>query len=246
MLAHATASCYNESMPHERILIVDDDKEILRLLRGYLEQAGYTVYTAQDGAAALHTLRREQPDLLLLDLMLPDRDGWEITRLIRSDKHLADTPIIMLTARIEDADKILGLELGADDYITKPFNPREVLARVRALLRRQLRTMEPPSATVQVGALRLDGARHEVSLDGAPIELTRTEFNLLEALMQSPGAVFTRAELVEKALGYNYDGIDRTLDTHIKNLRQKLGDDPKHPTYIHTVYGVGYRMAEPV
>ena len=188
---------------------------------------------------------RERPDLLLLDLMLPNRDGWEITRMIRSDAKLADTPVIMVTARVEDTDKILGLELGADDYITKPFNPREVLARVRALLRRQQRSQEITTpAVLQVGDLRLDPGRHVVRLGDAPIDLTRSEFNLLEALMESPGYVFTRAELIEKALGYSYEGFDRTLDTHIKNLRQKLGDDPKQPRYIETVYGVGYRLVE--
>ena len=232
-------------MANERILVVDDDREIVRLVRGYLAQAGYEVLVAYDGEAALHVLRQSHPDLLLLDLMLPDRDGWEITRLIRADDTVADTPVIMLTARVEDGDKIVGLELGADDYITKPFNPREVVARVRALLRRQRRIQD--SATIpalQVGQLRMDVGRHEVSLNGQPVDLTRTEFSLLQALMQTPGYVFTRGELIEKALGYTYESIERTLDSHIKNLRQKLGDEPKNPTYIQTVYGVGYRMAE--
>lgn len=231
-------------MSHERILIADDDKEIVRLLRSYLEQAEYRVLAAHDGRTAMEMMRTEQPDLLLLDIMLPERDGWEITRLIRTDAQLAGTPIIMLTARIEDADKILGLELGADDYVTKPFNPREVLARVRAQLRRQQRSHEPVTAVMESGGLRLDVGRHAVMLDGAPIELTRTEFGLLETLIGNPGYVFTRSELIEKVLGYSYDGMDRTLDTHVKNLRHKLGDDPKRPTYIQTVYGVGYRLAE--
>ena len=232
-------------MAKERILVVDDDPEIVRVVRGYLEQAEYEVLTAYNGEEALLTLRQQRPDLLLLDLMLPDRDGWEVTRVIRSDERLADIPIIMVTARIEDTDKILGLELGADDYITKPFNPREVLARVRALLRRQQRGQSTPqAATFQVGALRLDVGRHEVTLEGQPVELTRTEFSLLETLLQNPGYVFTRSELIEKALGYTYESIERTLDSHIKNLRQKLGEDPKKPRYIQTVYGIGYRMAE--
>ncbi len=232
-------------MANERILVVDDDREIVRLVRGYLAQAGYEVLVAYDGEEALHVLRQSHPDLLLLDLMLPDRDGWEITRLLRADETVADTPVIMLTARVEDGDKIVGLELGADDYITKPFNPREVVARVRALLRRQRRVQD--SATMpalQVGQLRMDVGRHEVSLNGQPVDLTRTEFSLLQALMQTPGYVFTRGELIENALGYTYESIERTLDSHIKNLRQKLGDEPKNPTYIQTVYGVGYRMAE--
>lgn len=236
---------YNREMPHERILVVDDDKEITRLLRSYLEQAGYEVVVAHNGEMALHILRRDRPDLLVLDLMLPDRDGWDITQLIRGDATLADTPIIMLTARVEDTDKILGLELGADDYITKPFNPREVLARVRAMLRRQQRGGDYASAAVlQVGHLRLDVARHDATLRGEPLDLTRTEFSLLQTLMQNPGYVFTRSELIEKALGHSYESIERSLDTHIKNLRRKVGDDPKEPAYIHTVYGVGYRMAE--
>jgi len=228
---------------NERILVVDDDREIVRLLRGYLDQDGYTVLVAYTGEEALHALRSEHPDLLLLDLMLPDRDGWEITRRIRSDATLAETPIIMITARIQDTDKILGLELGADDYITKPFNPREVVARVRALLRRQLRADAASLPSIlHAGELRLDAGRREVTLHGDVLDLTRTEFSLLQTLMHNPGYVFTRSELVEKALGYSYEAIDRTLDSHIRNLRRKIGDDPKDPRYIRTVYGIGYRL----
>jgi two-component system, OmpR family, alkaline phosphatase synthesis response regulator PhoP len=235
------------SMPNQRILIVDDDREIVRIVCGYLEQAGYTVLTAYDGETALHVLRSERPDLLLLDLMLPNRDGWEVTRLIRADARLAHTPIIMLTARIEDTDKIFGLELGADDYMTKPFNPREVLARVRAMLRRNQRLHTGGALhLLQIGKLRMDVERRAVFVHDDLIELTRTEFSLLQALMQNPGYVFTRSELIEKALGYHYESIERTLDTHIKNLRRKIGDDPRQPDYIQTVYGVGYRLAEGV
>jgi two-component system alkaline phosphatase synthesis response regulator PhoP len=230
-------------MSGETIVIIDDDKEIVRLLRSYLEQAGYVVRVAYDGPTGLDLLRSERAALLLLDLMLPGMDGWEITRRIRSEASLAPTPIIMLTARIEDSDKILGLELGADDYVTKPFNPREVLARVRVQLRRQQRGQEgAPTHTLQVGALRLDPARYEVTLDGEPLDLTRTEYTLLRMLMENPGSVFTRSEMIENALGYSYEGMERTLDSHIKNLRRKIGDNPKEPTYIHTVYGIGYRM----
>ncbi len=232
-------------MSNQTILIVDDDKEIVRLLRGYLEQAGYAALVAYDGATALDMLRRERPALLLLDLMLPEMDGWEITRRVRQESAIATTPIIMLTARVEDTDKILGLELGADDYVTKPFNPREVLARVRACLRRQQRGEAAAPATLQVGALRLDPIRYEVTLDGSVLELTRTEYNLLHLFMQNVGYVFTRGELIENALGYNYEGMDRTLDSHVKNLRRKIGDSPKEPAYIHTVYGIGYRMEAP-
>ena len=233
-------------MPKQSILVVDDDREIVRLIRGYLEQAGYRVLVGYNGETALHCLRAEHPDLLLLDLMLPDRDGWDVTRIIRADPRLADIPIIMLTARIEDIDKILGLELGADDYVTKPFNPREVVARVKAILRR-VRRGETGSTTdvLQVAGLHMDVRRHELTLHDHPIDLTVTEFNILRVLMENAGYAFTRNELIEKGLGYVYGGMERTLDSHIKNLRQKLEDDPKQPKYIQTVYGVGYRLVEP-
>jgi DNA-binding response OmpR family regulator len=226
-----------------RILVVDDDREIVRLVKAYLEKAGYNVLTAFDGETALHTLRREQPDLLVLDLMLPDRDGWDLTRLIRKDSQLSSTPIIMLTARVEDSDKIVGLEIGADDYVTKPFNPREVVARVRALLRRsQPGSGNANSQVMQTGALLLDTGRRELLVDGDPVELTPSEFELLRLLMESPGYAFTRDELLEKALGIAYEGMGRTLDSHIKNLRRKIEPDPKNPTYIQTIYGVGYKL----
>ncbi|MEN8171596.1 MAG: response regulator transcription factor [Chloroflexota bacterium] len=229
----------------ERILVVDDDKEIVRLVRSYLENAGYEVLSAYDGETALHTLRREKPDLLVLDLMLPDRDGWDITRIIRGDAHLAGLPVIMLTARVEDSDKIVGLELGADDYITKPFNPREVVARVRALLRRSsLEIGSPPLKTLQVGTLHLDTGKRQLLIADAPVDLTPSEFELLRVMMESPGYVFTRDELMDQALGYGFEGVGRTLDSHIKNLRRKIEPDPADPTYIQTVYGVGYRLEE--
>ncbi|RME40576.1 MAG: DNA-binding response regulator [Caldilineae bacterium] len=227
-----------------RILVVDDDREIVRLVRAYLEQAGFRVLTAYDGESALHAIRRERPDLVVLDLMLPDRDGWEITRLVRGDPALAPLPIIMLTARVEDTDKIIGLELGADDYITKPFNPREVVARVRSVLRRAAGSeASTPPRILQVGGLQMDLGRHEVTRDGTPVDLTPTEFKLLRMLMENPGYAFTRSELIEQGLGYEYEGMERTLDSHIKNLRKKIEPDPKHPAYIQTVYGVGYRFS---
>ncbi|MCY4412980.1 MAG: response regulator transcription factor [Caldilineaceae bacterium] len=241
-LALAVESSYKGPVPEEHILIVDDDREIVRLLRSYLQRERYAVSVAYDGESALHALRRESPQLMLLDLMLPDKDGWEITRTVRGDEKLADTLIIMLTARVEDADKIIGLELGADDYVTKPFNPREVVARVRALLRRTLRATPRVTALV-VGGLQMNVERREVQVRGAAAELTPTEFNLLQTLMESPGYVFTRTELMDKALGYDYDGVDRMLDSHIKNLRRKVEVDPRKPTLIQTVYGVGYRLA---
>ncbi len=233
-------------MINKRILVVDDDKEIVRLVRAYLEQAGFVVLTAFDGETALHTIRREKPDLVVLDLMLPDRDGWDITRVVRSDTAIAATPIIMLTARVEDTDKIIGLELGADDYIAKPFNPREVVARVRSVLRRsQPAPAAEKSRVLQVGELILDLGRHEVMMAGNPVEVTPTEFKLLQILIESPGYAFTRSELIEQGLGYEYEGMERTLDSHIKNLRRKIEPDPKHPVYIQTVYGVGYRLSPP-
>jgi two-component system alkaline phosphatase synthesis response regulator PhoP len=226
-------------MAHERILVVDDDREVVRLLKAYLEKANYQVLVAIDGETALHTLRREKPDLILLDLMLPDRNGYEITRLVKRDPNLERIPIIMLTARVDDADKIAGLELGADDYVTKPYNPREVVARVRARLRGQGAFI---SNVLRIAGLELDPDRRIVSVDGRPVELTPTEFNLLHVLMQKEGFVFTRSELIRRGLGLDYVGQERTLDSHIRNLRQKIEPDHHQPTYIHTVYGVGYQL----
>jgi len=225
----------------QRILIVDDDKEIVRVVKVYLEQAGYHMLTAHNGETALHVIRHDRPDLVVLDLMLPDRDGWDITRIVRADPSLATLPIVMLTARVEDGDKIAGLEVGADDYIPKPFNPYEVVARVRAVLRRAGNNFAQPHV-IQFGALLLDVDRHEVQVDGRSVEVTATEFNILRALMENPGHAFTRLELIEKGLGYTYEGMERTLDSHIKNLRKKIEPDPSEPTYIQTVFGVGYRM----
>jgi two-component system, OmpR family, alkaline phosphatase synthesis response regulator PhoP len=225
----------------QRILVVDDDTRIIRLVRAYLEQAGYAVLAAADGAAALRAIRAERPDLVILDLMLPDRDGWEITRIVRADPHLARLPIIMLTARVEDTDRIVGLELGADDYVPKPFNPRELVARVRAVLRRASSETAPPRV-LEIGDLHLDLDRHVITRGGQPIDLTPTEFDLLKVFMEYPGHAFTRGELIEKGLGYTYDGLDRGVDSHIKNLRKKIEPDPASPAYIQTVYGVGYRL----
>ena len=225
----------------QRILVVDDDKDIVRLVRAYLAQAGFEVLVAYDGESALHIVRRDRPDLVVLDLMLPDRDGWEITRIIRSAPAISRTPILMLTARVEDTDKIVGLELGADDYVTKPFNPRVVVARVRAVLRRVADGTQQ-QRVLRVGELSLDMDRHEVTAGGQPVSLTSTEFEFLRALMQHPDHAFTRSELIERALGYQYQGLERTVDSHIKNLRSKLEPDPREPVCIQTVYGVGYRL----
>lgn len=231
--------------PKPRVLVVDDDRSITKVVSSYLDQAGFAVRTAHDGATALSALRADRIDLLVLDLMLPDQDGWTITRIIRADATLATMPIIMLTARVEDTDKIVGLELGADDYITKPFNAREVVARVRALLRRSQfgQSQNGASSILMAGGLRLDLDQHSVTVDGAVVELTRTEFKLLHLLMANPGHTLTRDELLEKVLGYAYEGMGRTLDTHIRNLRKKIEPDAEQPLYIQTVYGVGYRLA---
>ncbi len=230
----------------QQILVVDDDQDIVRLVRAYLEKGGFQVLTANDGETALHIMRRDRPALVVLDLMLPDRDGWDITRLVRSDPTLADTPIIMLTARVDDTDKIIGLELGADDYVTKPFNPREVLARVRTVLRRtQGSGAVKQPRVLQYAELMMDLDRREMMIKGRPVDLTATEFNLLRTLLESPGYAFTRSELIEQALGYEYEGSERTLDSHMRNLRRKIEPANGEPVYIQTVYGVGYRLAGP-
>ena len=225
----------------QTVLVVDDDREIARLVRAYLEQAGYRALCAHDGATALRTLRTERPDLLILDLMLPDRDGLEIARQLRADPATAALPILMLTARVDDIDRIVGLELGADDYITKPFNPREVVARVRAVLRRTGGPTAPAQRLLH-GELALDLDAHRATLAGEPLDLTPTEFDLLVLLLRNPGHAFTRTELTEQGLGYAYAGLERTVDSHIKNLRKKIERDPAAPPLIETVYGVGYRL----
>ncbi len=225
-------------MAGKKILVVDDEPQIVELLNSYLAKEGYSVIDAADGEAALEAYRREQPDLILLDLMLPKLNGYEVCREIRAESRI---PIIMLTARDEEPDKIVGLELGADDYITKPFSPREVVARVRAVLRRS-EAGEPEDKVIRAGDIEIDQARHEVKKEGEVIELTPTEFKLLAVLADSPRRVFTRLQLVEEVQGYSFEGYERTIDAHIKNLRQKVEDDPKNPAIIGTVYGVGYRF----
>lgn len=222
------------------ILVVDDDPGIVRLVRSYLEQAGFKVQSAFDGATARRLIRNERPDLVILDLMLPDDDGFEIARALRSDPATANLPIIMLTARVDDTDRIVGLELGADDYIVKPFNPREVVARVRAVLRRAGGGAVMRNR-IELGSLVLDLDAHQAWLAGHELELTPTEFALLSLFMRYPGHAFTRAELLEQGLGYAAAGLERTVDSHIKNLRKKLEADPAAPV-IETVYGVGYRL----
>ncbi|MEM7536368.1 MAG: response regulator transcription factor [Chloroflexota bacterium] len=233
----------------QRILVVDDDREIARLVRQYLEKAEYEVLTAYNGADAWTIIQHEDLDLVVLDLMMPEMDGWEVTKRVRSTPRIADLFIIMLTARVDETDRIVGLEMGADDYLPKPFNPREVVARAKTVLRRLPNANPDEAVTVrrsqvlQAGTLRLDTSQQRVTNSGTELELTQTEYKLLQLLMENPGYVFARIDLIEQALGYEYIGMERTLDTHIKNLRRKIEADPKKPEYILTVYGVGYRFA---
>ena len=226
----------------QKILVVDDDVDIVRTLRAYLEESSYAVVTAHDGVEALQAFKTEKPDLVLLDVMMPQIDGLEVTRTIRQE---SDAPIIMFTARVDETDKVIGLELGADDYITKPFSPREVLARVKAVLRRSKGGQGKVSNVLKAGALALDKTSRTVTLADDNIDLTRSEFNLLQVIMEEPGRVFTRLQLIESGFGYTYEGFERTIDAHIKNLRQKLETDPRNPDYVVTVYGVGYKFNEP-
>jgi two-component system alkaline phosphatase synthesis response regulator PhoP len=222
----------------QKILVVDDELDIIKVVRAYLEQAGFQVITASDGQQALAVFRHERLDLIVLDLNLPKMNGLDVCRAIRRESSV---PIIMLTARVEESDRLIGLEIGADDYIVKPFSPREVVARVRTVLRRTAPPAAPP-ASITLGALTIDPIRHEVQLHGRLIELTPSEFNILLALAAQPGRAFSRMELLDAAQGEAYEGYERSIDVHIKNLRQKLGDEPRNPTYVLTVYGVGYKF----
>ena len=223
------------------ILVIEDEPELIKVLRSYLEQAGFTVLTAQRGDTGLSVWEHKRPDLVILDLNLPGMDGLDVAREIR---RKADTPIVMLTARVEETDQLIGLELGADDYIPKPFSPRIVVARVRALLRRSEAT---PSASqvLRIADLEIDLDGHTVLRASQPVELTPTEFSLLTTLAGQPGRAFSRLQLLEASQGTTYEGYERTIDAHIKNLRAKLEPDPKNPQYIETVFGVGYRFPRP-
>jgi len=229
-------------MPGETILIVDDEPKIVKTLRAYLESAGFRVVTAGDGQMALTVFRHEKPTLVLLDLGLPGIDGLDVARTLRRE---GDVPIIMITARVDEADRLIGLELGADDYVTKPFSPREVVARVRAVLRRTGAPREAVPAPIVAGEITIDLERRSVTVSDRAVELTPTEFDLLVVLARHPGRVFSRLELLDRVQGYAFEGYERTVDAHVKNLRQKIEPDPKQPRYVLTVYRVGYKFAEP-
>ena len=226
-------------MAGKRILVVDDDAKAVELVKLYLNRDGYRVLTAYDGIEALCLARESHPDLIVLDLMLPGLDGIEVCRTLRNE---SDVPIIMLTARTADRDRLKGLDSGADDYVTKPFSPLELAARVRAVLRRLPGERGP--AEIKHGGLSVNFLKYEAYLEGKPLNLTTIEFKLLGVLVKEPGRVLSRAQLIEKAFGYDFEGFDRTIDVHILNLRRKLEPDPKHPSYIKTLYGAGYKLAE--
>ncbi|MCE1253075.1 MAG: response regulator transcription factor [Anaerolineae bacterium] len=227
----------------KKILVVDDEPQIVNVLKAYLEKAGFRVVTAADGQQALDCFHQESPNFIILDLNLPGLDGLDVMRSLRRE---SDVPVLMLTARVEESDKLIGLELGADDYVVKPFSPKEVVARVRTVLRR-LPAVEPGGSQaaadlVEVGDLRIDPSEHKVSLAGRVIELTPTEFDILLVLARQPRRVFSRLQIMEQAQGDAFEGYERTIDAHIKNMRNKLEPNPKKPVYIHTVFGVGYKL----
>jgi two-component system alkaline phosphatase synthesis response regulator PhoP len=222
------------------ILIADDETRIVELARDYLQHAGFAVLTASDGPSALMLARTRKPDLLVLDLGLPGMDGLDVARAIRRESSL---PIVMLTARDDELDRVLGLEIGADDYVTKPFSPRELVARVRAILRRVDREAEPGDR-IEAAGVSIDVPRMRVEVEGRTVELTPTEFQLLAAMARQPGRVFTRSQLLDAIHGIAFESYERAIDAHVKNLRRKLEPDPSRPRYVLTVYGVGYRFAE--
>jgi DNA-binding response OmpR family regulator len=221
----------------KKILIVDDEKRILSLLKAYLEQQPFQVVTALNGKDALYIARHEKPDLIVLDIMMPEMDGFEFMRQHRKER---ETPIILLTAKVDEDDKVLGLELGADDYVTKPFSPRELTSRIRAVIRRSGQNL-PQAEVLRMGGVTLDRNNHLVTVDEAVVDLTPSEFDLLAALMSAPGKTFSRMELLDQIQDTAFVGYARTIDVHIKNLRAKIEEEPRQPRYIETVYGVGYR-----
>lgn len=225
-----------------KILAIDDEEKILDVIKAYLEREGYSVFTETNGANAINTFKSLKPDLVILDLMLPGLSGEEICSKIRA---VSKVPILMLTAKVEEDDKVYGFSIGADDYLTKPFSPRELTMRVKAILRRTKDDMALNDIfSFNDGDLVIDTRSYEVKKSGEIVNLTPNEYKLLTVMAQNPNRVFTRGELIEKVMGYDFEGFDRTIDAHIKNLRQKIEDDPKNPVYIKTVYGAGYKFGE--
>ena len=224
----------------KKIMVVDDKPELRTLLKSYLTQEGFDVAVASDGREALFVARREKPDLIILDVMMPEMSGYDF---LRTYSREADTPVIILTARLEENDKVLGLELGADDYVTKPFSPRELTARVRAVLRRLEKQQTSEQEILREGDIFVDQSARITTVSGQPIDLTPSEFDLLVTMMSTPGRVFSRLELLDRLQGTAYEGYERTIDVHIRNLRTKIETDPSSPRYIETIYGAGYRFA---
>ena len=228
------------AQPNKKVVVVDDDPSVQEVTRAYLERDGYLVYVAGTAGEGLAIAERVKPGLIVLDLMLPDRSGEDVCREIRSR---SDVPILMLTAKASEDERVAGLALGADDYLTKPFSPRELVARVRAILRRtQTETPLVEVLSFDGGALEIDTVQHEVRRDGEAVELTPNEYKLLQTLARYPGRVYSRFELINHVQGYDYEGYERTIDAHVKNLRKKIEPDPKHPRYVETVFGAGYRL----
>lgn len=227
-------------MAQNSVVIVDDDEKLTKLLQTYFEKEGFITWVAHEGFEAVKLIREKKPDIIMLDLMLPGIDGWEICRRVRRE---TDIPILMLTARDEETDRLIGLEMGADDYVTKPFSPREVVARAKAILRRSKKSGAVRTEAVKIGNLSINYERHEIKKDGDLIDVTPTEFKIVELLTTNPGRVYTRLHIVEFIQEYAFDGYERTIDAHIKNLRRKMEDNSKEPQYILTVYGVGYKFA---
>lgn len=223
------------------ILVVDDDRKMVDLIRLYLEKDGYRVLVAYDGRRAIEIARNRRPGLIILDLMLPKVDGLDVCRLLRAESNV---PIIMLTAKTTEDDKLEGLDIGADDYVTKPFSPRELVARVRAVLRRGMAEEVSGPSQIQLGNLEVDFVRHEARVEGTSVHLTPKEFTLLEIMIKQPGRVYSRLELLELAFGFDYQGFERTVDVHVMNLRKKIEPDPTQPRYVHTVYGIGYKFED--
>lgn len=227
-------------MAKNSVVIVDDDAKLTKLVQTYFEKEGFITWTVHEGLEAVNMIREKKPDIIILDLMLPGIDGWEVCRRVRRN---SDVPILMLTARDEETDRLIGLEMGADDYVTKPFSPREVVARAKAILRRSKKQVDAKPEPIKYGNLSIDFDRHMVKKNGELADVTPTEFKILELLVTNPGRVYSRLHMVEFIQEYAFEGYERTIDAHVKNLRRKIEDNPRDPQYILTVYGVGYKFA---